>query len=120
MPENSLTARLEKRRFCTLTVDCAIHQRFNGGDDEQTLKAITTNISDKGICLYINRPLSEGTMISVASKSLWTNPRPLKVVWCRKASKTCFKVGLEFCELMEAVPEKPLAQVNQGDYNPDL
>ena len=67
-------------------------------DEHPGRKAVTINISETGLCLYLFSPLEVGQEIKIRG-SLQGVPRKGHICWIKKLSENVFKAGLRFSNI---------------------
>jgi hypothetical protein len=56
--------------------------------------ALSTNVSNSGVCIYTNRPIEQGQVLSLFSKYLWNSLKHAEVKWVKHISQNICKAGL--------------------------
>ena len=62
---------------------------------DQFLKGTLTDISDRGLSLYVFQPLPEGLTIKIKSDTRDSSKRAM-VRWCRELGDNIYRVGIMF------------------------
>ncbi len=70
---------------------------LESGSQEIPLAAISTNISDSGLCIYTFKPLAVGQNIVFRSKLPLPHYRAT-VAWVKQYNQNVFKVGVVFAK----------------------
>jgi len=96
LDKNYIERRCAFRKDYPSSVDYVIHNGTNYQASQLTNKAITVNMNNKGLCLYIFDPVNEGDQISLLKTSGRIKHDVATVKWVRQEKSGVFKAGLMF------------------------
>jgi hypothetical protein len=87
-------ALLNKRAHMRYNLQTEIQYVIESQSD-QFLKGILTDISDRGLSLYVFQPLLEGQIIMIKSDTRDSSKRAM-VRWCRELGDNIYRTGVMF------------------------
>jgi len=70
--------------------------RGEEGSLDERFFAVTVNVSDNGLCVFTDRPVSKGEVYLVRS-NLWPSVKSAKAVWSNKLGDSLFETGFSLC-----------------------
>ena len=88
--------RQARRELFTVTVDYIVAKESGEPMKCDKGSAVTSNISRKGLGMYIDRALQTGQEIKVYSKHLGDKPMDATVRWSNKVADSTFRSGIQF------------------------
>lgn len=91
MPVEFYSARVEPRDDYYHQIEYMLDPTSTG----ETYKAVTINISESGIGLYVFKPLAEGQQITM--KNVIRGSRKTGIVrWNKKVNESIYRIGVTF------------------------
>ncbi len=95
MATHSYIGRGHQRNFVHKHINYLHHPTADLLDDT-VYQAITIDISDDGMCMYIYHPAKEGDCMTV-SHDMYSSPSVRSVVrWIKKIDNDLYKIGVSF------------------------
>jgi len=70
--------------------------RGEEGDLDERFFAVTVNISENGLCVFTDRPVSMGDVYLVQS-SLWSSVKSARAIWSNRLGDSLFEAGFSLC-----------------------
>ncbi len=82
------------RDIVVTTIDYAFSESIHEEVHEAAKRAVTVNVSNSGLCLYLFSPVREGQEIKLYASFFPEHCKCATVRWVKKISSDLFKVGL--------------------------